>query len=328
MTRAAKAAAVVLAVALTAPASTAAFDPTALDHYVDADGRGTLIANPGDGATVWERCLPGAPCTPFAPNGETPDIVHVDDEPAGTVFQATKPDGVLRRSEAWQGPVRAVTPPILEGDVRVGGVVRARPGAWQGGWGRERDHLQVQACPTATADAGCLVLLDSVKYADCGTGDGRVLPERYAGWYLRVANSRFDREQPFTAEGYSQPEGIRPKTAAGAVAVVTVGPIGAGRPPRSDCGTSAWVTMRKGITRAPTGRYDALRVTCFSRCRVDLQVRQSRRAFTVRRTLRKGTTTVALPRDRVRRHLRPGAVRLALTINTRTYAVRTATLRR
>lgn len=311
-----------------------------LDHYIQL-GEGFLISNPGGHEVAWERCLPApAACAPYDDADGRNQYLVVGDPPVGTTFRATQ-DGATVRSEPWRGNVRAVTPPRVEGDLRVGGHVRPVAAEWEGGWGRERDWLQLQACPTEDV-AGCVVVVDPIKFGPCpGAGDGRFLPGRYAGWWLRVADSRIDVAQPFTAEGYSAPEGIRPLPPAPGIAVAVAGRIAPGQPPSTDCGSAPRppgaappppeampsAIVRRIIRRAPSGKLVAVRVTCAARCALEVVVRQGRRTITTRRRLRRGTTNVAVPRVAARR-LRPGVVGVRVLVDGRRVATARAVLRR
>jgi hypothetical protein len=297
-----------------------------LDHYVVL-GEGSLIANPGGHEVTWERCLPEtAACAPYDDGDGNPQRLLIGDPTPGTTFRATQ-DGVTLSSEAWRGPVRAVNPPRVEGEIRVGGYVRPVAADWEGGWGRERDWLQLQACRT-DAHADCKVILDSIKFGRCPPGyGGRLLPGRYEGWWLRVADSRIDRSQPFTREAYAVPEGIRPLPPAPGIAVATVGRIAPGQAPAVDCGRpplsaeppAPTAVLRRVIRRAERGRLVAARVTCPARCTVELIIRQRRRSVSVRRTLARGTTRVAVTRAAARR-LRAGSIRVRVSVDGRVVA--------
>jgi hypothetical protein len=254
--------------------------------------------------------------------------VPVSDEPPGTVFQATQ-DGVVLRSRPWGGRVRATAPPQVQGRLRVGARVRPVAAVWQGGWGRESDWLQLQACRTA-AGSGCLVIYDPIKFGRCPGGEGRLLPARYRGRWLRVADARIDRNQPFTQEGYSAPEGVRPLRAAPGIAVATVGRIGRGRAPRQDCGGpggSPTATLRASLRPSRGGRLVVGRATCPIRCTIRVVVRQGRRTITARLPRPRGEHTVFVP-ARGARLLRAGRLRMTVFIGGQRVAGRRAVLRR
>jgi hypothetical protein len=314
-----------------------------IDHYVLRDGSGELIANPAGHPISWERCLPdGGACSPHDDGDGEPQILHVRDDPSGSVFQATQ-DGVTKRSEAWRGPVHAVEPPRADGDVRVGGHVVPVAAKWEGGWGRESDWLQLQACEGADGTA-CKVIVDEIKFGKCPPGSGRYLPARYEGWWLKVADARIDNQQPFTLEGYSRPEGVRPLDGSPATATAVVGRIGPGTPPAEDCGSEtfgppkapappvvpadppaakATATARSVLRRGPRGRVVVADIRCPARCRVELRLRQGARRVRLKRTLRAGTTAVALPRSDARR-LRRGFVSVRVFVGARLVAGRRA----
>jgi len=230
--------AALVALALTAapPAHAQHHGKPTLHHYVFDDGTGQLIANPAGHPVTWERCAPeGSPCTTYDDGDANPQFLSVRDDPPGTAFTATQ-DGVTSRSEIWRGRVRATAPPRVDGEIRVGGLVAPVPATWEGGWGREADWLQLQACRTAQG-ADCVVILDSIKFGRCRPDGGRLLPARYEGSWLRVTDTRIDREQPFTLEGYTAPEYIRPNVPGPpAVAGAVVGQIASGPAPVEDCG--------------------------------------------------------------------------------------------
>jgi hypothetical protein len=223
-----------LLLVLAGPAQASHNGRPVIDHYIQSDGTGELIANPSGHPVTWTRCLPGqATCEAYDDGDGEANFLIVRDAAPGTSFEATQ-DGVTVRSRTWLGAVRATAPPRVRGTIRVGRRVQPLPATWAGGWGREADRLQLQACRT-TGGGGCRVIYDRIKYGSCGHGDGRVLPARYRGWWLRVADQRIDREQPFTAEGYAKPEGIKPLKAAPAIAAATVGRIAGGKPRGNGC---------------------------------------------------------------------------------------------
>lgn len=295
-----------------------------LDHYVFGDGTGALIANPGGHPVTWQRCPPdGSACIPHDDGDGHPQRLAVRDDSPGTAFTATQ-DGVTIRSEPWRGRLRATAPPRVDGEVRVGGLVRPVAATWEGGWGREADWLQLQACRTRQG-ARCVVVLDEIKYGRCRPGGGRLLPARYRGRWLRVTDARIDRAQPFTLEGYFSPEGVHPHAPGPpGVAGAVVGQIAPGPAPAEDC-PRATARLRGRIRRGHDGRFEAATVTCPPRCRLVLTVRQRGRTHRVRRTLSAGTTIVALPPRLVRR-LRSGPLTLSAAVDGRALATRRARL--
>ena len=303
--------------------------PITLNHYVEPDGTGLLISNPGGHPVSWQLCLPaGLACQPYDDGDGDPQLLVVRDESPGAVFAATQ-DWVTVRSEPWLGRLRASGPPRVVGKVRVGGVVRPLAAPWQGGWGRERDWLQLQACRTPRGD-GCVVILDEIKYGSCRSGGGRRLPARYGGRWLRVTDQRIDRDQPFTLEGYSAPEGVRPHTPGQpGIAAAMVGQITAGPETGEDCGvwssSSATVRLRGRITANPESRSVIASVACRRRCRLALTIRQRTNAHTIRRRLAAGRSTITLPRRLVQR-LRPGQLSVAASVNGYGLAARNARL--
>ena len=317
-----------VAAVLGAPAIASAhhYGQPTVDHYVHSDGTGLLIANPSGHDVTWERCTDV--CTPYDDGDADRNFMTVADDPVGSVFKATQ-DGTTVASEPWRGRLVVQTPPSLEGDLRVGGFVRPLAGAWSGGWGREADWLQLQACTTPEG-ARCKVIVDEIKFGSCQPGGGRLLPARYKGYWLRGADRRIDRRQPFTLEGYSWPEGVGPNQGAPGVAVATVGRVGPGAAPATDCGADSFTppqaTIRATITRVAGRRMVTTTVRCPAACRVELRARQGSREVTVTRDLSKGSTDVALPLAAARR-LRPGRIGVRVRVNGRVLAERAATLR-
>jgi hypothetical protein len=276
-----------------------------LYYFVQPDGSGVLTASYGH-PVAWERCAPDGGCAPYQDADGDDQRVTARDEAPGTRFRATQ-DGVTLTSEPWSGRVRARRPPGVEGEVRVGGRVRPNAADWLGGWGRETDWLQLQACRTE-AGADCRVIYDEIKFGECSPGGGRRLPARYEGWWLRVADARIDTQQPFTQEGYLVPEGVAPHEPSEARAVAVVGRIAEGPAPGEDCmrGGPQIVTLRRAIVPAERGRLVVADIGCpFDRCAIAIRLRQGGRTVTERRTLRGGRTAVALPR-RAARRLRSG----------------------
>ena len=324
--------AVLISLALSATASARHNGDPYVDHYVRADGSGLLIANPGGHPVAWGICpADGSPCSPHDDGDGDPQLLAVRDEPPGTVFTATQ-EGVTARSEPWRGRVRATAPPGVQGEVRVGGLVRPLAATWAGGWGREDDWLQLQVCGTP-GGADCVVILDEIKFGRCRPGGGRLLPARYEGRWLRVVDVRIARAQPFTQEGYTAPEWVRPNVPGPpGIAGAVLGRVARGPAPAADCGGQL-PHLRRGprallparIRQGANGRFAAASVTCPTRCRLVLTVRQRGRSHTLRRTLAPGRSTVALPRTLLRR-LRSGPLKLRATVEGTPLATRRARL--
>ena len=291
-----------------------------VDHYVQRDGTGQLIANPGGHQVTWQRCRPGEACETLP---HTDQLLDVGDEPVGTTFVATQ-DGVSTRSQPWQGLLRTTSPPHLQGAPKVGELVRPVAATWEGGWGRERDWLQLQACRTPEGE-GCVVIIDEIKYGQCEPGGGRYVPASVVGRWLLVADVRIDRDQPFTSEGYSAPEGIEPQLATGpGVAVAAFGPVRAGRAHPSGCGNAEpSVTLVSSPLPDPTLAW----ARCPFGCRLTWSLRQGRRRIAGRRVLEEREGVELRLSRRQARGLRPGAARLRVHANGRLVADRRVRLR-
>lgn len=353
---------IVLAVAITAPA-TAVASPGPLAHETDpATGDGVLIVSsysPSLGPLTWEQCPPGGACAPFDDGDGNEMRLAVGDPPAGTTYRVTQAATTLA-SEPWQGRLHRVMGPTYTGDLRVGSRVAPMLGAWSRGWGVEKAHLQLQACPDAVSANGCVVIYDTLLFGPCSSGQGRVLAARDAGKWLRVAEDLSSQRLPMPAIGYAQPEVLTPLTANARVAVTLAGRIEPGGADGGPCIGGSYVspgfpwpdpgyrdpgyvdagpdtkgadkkpkvTLPKRITRHQRRGFVAATVTCPVRCRLELRVSQGRRGLTVRRTLKRGTTSVALPTAKVRRTLRSGTVRVRVKVGGRVLANRSVTLRR
>jgi len=289
-----------VAAVLGAPAIASAhhYGQPTVDHYVHSDGTGLLIAHEG------------SPTTPSAPSSRPPRTVRPSPASPGAAassFRHRHRSRAICASAAFVRPLAA---------------------AWSGGWGREAERLQLQACTTPEG-ARCKVIVDEIKFGSCQPGGGRLLPARYEGFWLRVADRRIDRRQPFTLEGYSWPEGVGPNQGAPGVAVATVGRVGPGAAPATDCGRDSFAppqaTIRATIVRVAGRRLVTTTVRCPAACRVELRARQGSREVTVTRGLSKGTD-VALPWAAARR-LRPGRIGVRVRVDGRVVAERAATLR-
>jgi hypothetical protein len=314
---------VVVAVGVVAVAGASHNGAAHVDHYVGADGWGELIANPGGHPVTWERCAPE--CAPIDDGDAEPQWLKVVDQPAGARFVATQ-DGVSASSEVWRGRLHATAPPVLEGEARVGALVRPLAAQWEGGWGREADWLQLQSCRTREGE-GCVVLVDRIKFGDCEPGGARYVPETALGRWLQVVDVRIDRDQPFSLEGYERPEGIRPNRPTGpGFAVATFGPVQEGAPREGKC--PGGVKPEIQYLPSPYLPFAILaRVRCPLGCSVAWTIRQGRRSVSGRRRLgEEQATLVEIPRRSARR-FRPGRATVRLRIDGRLHRARTVRLR-
>ncbi len=276
----------------------------AINHYVGADGGGTLTAGSSDHEVSWQRCPPEGDCVPHSSG----PILKVGDEAPGTTFVATQ-DGVSTRSNPWRGRLRVAVPPRVEGEVRAGSRVRPVAATWEGGWGREQDSLQLQVCDTPEG-GGCFVIADGVS-TQCEPNGGRVLGPEHVGRWLRVLNARFDQNQPRSLVLYPAPEAVPPMEPAPGRAAAVVGRIAPGRGELSGCRAFGVRLDFAHLIRA--GR-DVASVTCPTPCVVTLVVRQGRRVIRLRTAPGRGTFPIRLRRRDVRR-LRAGRLHVTAIVN-------------
>lgn len=317
-------------------------------HYGVPGGTGSLIVSGGDGPVSWERCTDV--CVAVDDGDGQDQVLRIQDATAGATFKATR--GELRAtSEPWRGALTLLTPPTVEGELRVGSSVRPIAAHWGGGWGSEGDWLQLQACTSPEA-TDCPVISDEIKFA-CQPSGGRVLPARYAGSWLRVVDVRLGRDTMHTMEGYHRPEGVRPNQAGPGAAASLVGQIQSGPAPSSDCGSDqpgapsgptgpsgptappalpapgppaarAAATIRPIVLRLPGRRPTVAQIRCSAVCRVVLRARRGRSTVWVTRNLPEGGGEIALPSDAAR--WRPGRIGVRVRIDGRVVAERGAML--
>lgn len=296
---------VAVLLALAAPASARHHGQPGIDHLIQPDGFGMLIASPFGHPVSWERCAAdGSSCAPHDDGDGDDQYLHVrESDPVGSVFKATQ-DGVTAASDPWRGRVRSTRPPSVEGEYRVGGWVKPVAGEWEGGWGREGDALQLQACLSADG-SNCKVILDS-DYVRCRPDTSRVLPARYTGWWLKVVDARVIVPRILPSIGYGRPELITPWPAAPANAAVVAGRIERGPRPAEDCGWAPRVIVNGVIGPGADRRLVAVEVVCPERCRMQLVLRQGPRRVSLTRRLAPGAVRkVAIP-PRDARRLRSG----------------------
>lgn len=165
-----------------------------ISYYIEANGAGLLVANlrpDGAGQYSWQRCAVRRACV-TAPATLGGQFLNAGRAEPGTTFVATGVSPAGRssaRSRAYRGVVRAVRPPHTLGVLRVGALIKPVAATWVGGWGEERDHLQIQACRTRSGP--CVVLADSIyTYVSPCPGAVAIPDPRYVHWFLRVVDQR------------------------------------------------------------------------------------------------------------------------------------------
>jgi hypothetical protein len=145
----------------------------------------------------------------------------------GTVFRATatyKEKTYRARSATWLGRVKATSRPSLQGQIRIGQLVRPMAATWQGGWqavsgyhaqpdgqsaGREPgfEALSVEACRTSSGQQ-CINLTPQGNPV-FAKSPVRVT-RRFIGWYLFAFDQHFAADTAFAGVGYSSPADIPP----------------------------------------------------------------------------------------------------------------------
>ena len=237
-------------------------------HLFDRNGDPSLIggADPyGDGhgsVLGWRACPAKGDCGPVV--AETGDEFEPGQTSLGTRFELVvdyRGHESRALSRTWQGRLRAVTPPALEGTVAVGSKVRVRPARWRGGW-RERDASRAQrieACKTRHL-VECEVLAAPNDIS--GTDASAVISRYYAGWYVQALDAYYAQDTLFTLPGYSDVSGVPPLMRSGNVAA-----SGAVRVPGRPVEVPQ-VTLRDRVGFR-NGRAVVGRVRC-ARCEVEL----------------------------------------------------------
>jgi hypothetical protein len=227
----------------------------------------------------------------------------------GTVFQASarfRGHTYVGRSAVWQGTVRAVAAPRLEGVARYRARVIPHKATWVGGWkpdpnfkppqlgafsgghGPDSDGLSVEACRTRNATRCVTVNIPNPVV-------GRWL----TGQYLFAFDQRFAYDTVFASVGYGP---ISPPVPVSATVArsVPIGPV-IGPPAPS------WRILRRARRRG--GRILVARVRCLVRpCRLVVWVGDSSSGSSHARMSVKGSALVTVPG----RHLRPGPLDVLL----------------
>lgn len=297
-----------------------------IDYYLNTAGEGVLVATPTPdawGEPTWRECAPdGGECRFVGTVGQ--QMLRVGNPVAGTAYDATVTGNgmsITRRSDPWRGTLRVTRNPRVTGAVRVGSLVRPRPARWAGGWGFERPLLQLAACRSAKGRS-CETLSETHYWAKC-EGAGAVIPPRYQGWYLRVADQRYARNPVFPpGASYRRASAIPVRRAAANVAVAVVGRIGAPRGPReSNCDRSPsylWPMARLDGHFERAGDRTVARVACPKRCRAVVTLSQGKRHVRFARTLpalRTRRARLVAPAERARSLRRGVPTRITVVID-------------
>lgn len=248
---------------------------------------------------TWEICEPERACRSAVSSGWT---VQPGAEPAGTRFVAEARYRGKSYSSAvtWHGRVRAVTPPRLLGDRKVGSVMTPIAAEWTGGWGNESDQLGVEACRFATG-RDCKML----GGGELGCPDKSWRPRLggwFAGWYLFALDARMARDEACAGTGYFANADL---------------PVWKPGPTIARSNTIGIVTgpRRPTVKILPKvvlhgNRLAVASVDCLARCRVLANVFGATYGSTSSETLT-GHATVEVPR----RSITPGALRVTLHVD-------------
>lgn len=252
----------------------AAEEAVSVRALLNNDGSGLLYVNSGTGAWSWEACSTNlASCVPF---GSGREITTAGASPE-TVFRATSADGATGLSPVWHGNLAALGPPSVNGAIRANELVSPEIAKWSGGWDGDFDKTQLSVCATPTGKR-CTSITDPRYTRQC-QGGAVVLDSALAGYYLRVADSRYGPDTLFTLEGAVSPYGHRVWSATASTAVAVVGRIESARGPRkARCGPPP-------LVEASIDRNATASVRCGLGCHVVLIARQAGRRVRVTRKL-------------------------------------------
>jgi hypothetical protein len=273
-------------------------------YYINPDGTGGLDVSVYGGpvgevpSVSWEACPPAAACSAVTPRiGFSPSVLTGTATP-GTVYVATVSYGsqtAKATSLPWLGLIEPATPPAIQGNLRVGGLVKPVSGTWSGGWGNEFSILQTQVCSTA-GGAGCVVVADSHSWRKCPDA-GAVLTYNFVGQYVRVVDERIGRSTPFTANLIGSPQSLNPAEPGPTATATVAGPIAAATgPPESTCGAPPpRVTLAKHAIRRGS-RLEIGRIGCLLGCqvRVRLETCKVKAGISGCRALRPGEKKIRL----------------------------------
>ena len=293
-----------------------------MQALLNDDGSGRLFVNNSEGPWSWEVCAPDlTSCVPF---GKGREIATRGARPR-TVFRV-KSHGATGVSPEWRGRLKQLTPPTVNGIIRVNEFVSPVPGKWSGGWEGKLSEMQLSACATPEGQ-DCTTLTHLHYVRRCPASASFALDARFAGSYLRVTDRQIGAGPLFEpAYGISSPYGgeVWGRSRITSVAVVgqiapTVSPYPGecGPPPPSEASIS-----KRGVAF----------VECRGGCRAVLIARRDRRQARVARRLSPQNVLISVPPETLRLSPRAlarigaGGVRLIVKIDGKRVARRTVRL--
>jgi len=261
--------------ALAAPGEVSSGD-IRMQALLDSDGTGRLFVNNTDGPWRWESCTPRlTDCRRIAGGRE----LSTRGVRPPAVFRV-KSEGLVGISPRWRGRLEQIAPPSTTGFIRANEFVSPMPGRWARGWDAEQSELQLSACRTVNGK-GCTTLTHThYVRRDCSPAASFVIPEEFAGQYLRVAERRLGAGPIFrTMEAVGSPYGYPAWRRDGVTSVAVVGRIAsATREFPGECGPP--VPGEGSISKRGLGL-----VRCGEDCRATLIAGREGRVVEVERTV-------------------------------------------
>ncbi len=268
-------------------------------RLIAEDGWPRLTANLnpyGLGTASWKVCAPE--CGPVVATGS---FYAAGPTAPGTTFQASATVGgttTTDRSPAWNGRVTNMTPPMFDGEPRVGQPLTPHGGEWAGGWGDDRSLLGMRACPTVAAE-DCRAMTASSWQP--GNPSQVTIGPAYAGWYVGAIEARIGSASIFPAILYLFPPGqVSPNAAPTPSQTVAAGAlsgpvIGAptSQPPTTRLRFVPRVTIRRRAVRRG-GALVLAALRCTGRCVAHATLRHGRKALTRRIVVTGGQAAVKL----------------------------------
>lgn len=207
---------------------------------INPSGRtGSLSVASPPGSVGWEACTAKlTECEPWDRGFQT----ETRNAATGTIFRVRNSEGESGLSPEWKGPLKALTPPSVSGEMQANGYVTPVRGQWSGGWRGEPSEMQLAACESEVGE-GCVSLTSPhFERHECEYGAAFYLNPRFAGWYLRVADKQSGGPHAEAGYGLFSPTGVtwgfeEVWGASRTTSVAMVGQIGpAVNPPAGECG--------------------------------------------------------------------------------------------